>query len=104
MVNGTSMRRVSGLPLATTRVIPSRTQQRPAFSIDTSAPAAAAAVPKRTSPNVSAAALAAAPLSQTTAAAADFRQLFSGLPAPPAPVVFTPPPFVPTFRTAAVTD
>jgi hypothetical protein len=104
MVNGTSIRGVSGLPLSTTRVTPSRTQQKPAFSIDTSALAAAAAVPKRTSPDVSAAASAPAPQSQTSVAAADFRQLFSGLPAPPAQVVFTPPPFVPTFRTAAVTD
>ena len=104
MVNGTSSRRVAGLPLAAPRVSTARAQQKPVFSIDTNTPAAARTVPKQTLPNGAAVASTPAPQSQTSAAAADFRQLFNGLPAPPVPAVFTPPPFVPTFRSAAVTD
>src|SRR6185503_10735684 len=97
MVNGTSIRRLAALPLATPRVSSPRGQKRPVFSIDTSASAAASVEPKQAS------AILAAP-SQVNAGAADFRQLFGGLQATLAPVAATVWSFVPSFRTATGTD
>jgi hypothetical protein len=99
MVNGMSIRRLAALPLAATRVSPTRVQQRPVFSIATSPSTVAPVAPKPASPGAAAAVSTPAAASQVNANVADLRQLFSGLPAATADLSF-----VPTFRTATGTD
>ena len=104
MVNGTSIRRLAALPLATPRVSPTRVQKRPVFSVDTSGSGSASVTPKRVLLSASAPASAPAAPSPVNAAAENFRQLFNGLPATPAPASVAASPFVPVFRTATGTD
>jgi hypothetical protein len=108
MVNGTSIRGVAALPLATPRVSHTRGQKTSVFSMDTPGSTGAAGASRQASSTVAAPAADSAPQSQANAGAGDFRQLFNGLPASPAPAAVTAaakaPTFVPAFRTATVTD
>jgi hypothetical protein len=103
MVQGTSIHRPTALPAVAPRINSLKGRTTPGFSvISRSTPSPAASV--KTSP-VSAA-LVTTPQSQVPTATPDIRQLFNGLPAS----VITPtaataaPSFVPTFRSATVTD
>jgi hypothetical protein len=112
MVHGTSIHRPTALPAVAPRINSVKARTTPVFSaISKQAPTSVASLtksPVATAPT----SLVTTPQSQVPSAADDFRQLFGGLPGPAAPspvttpAVATPvnPPFVPSFRTASVTD
>ena len=105
MVYGTSIHRPTALPAVAPRINTVTTKTTPVFSVISRSP-------KRSSIAADPASPVTTPQSQDPAAAADFRQLFGSLPGPAVPsTVITPavatpvdPPFVPSFRTATVTD
>jgi hypothetical protein len=110
MVYGTSIHRPTALPAVAPRINTVKAKTTPVFSvISKQTPTAVASV--KQSPILAApATLVTTPQSQVPSAAADFRQLFGGGSAVPSvvstPAVATPvnPPFVPSFRTATITD
>ena len=106
MVHGTYGPRVTVFPTVAPRIKTTRARTTPVFSVASQLkPATVASVKKPPAAPV-AATPAPASQSQVNNAATDFRQLFSGLPATTSAQNTTPvnPPFVPTFRTATVTD
>ena len=105
MLQNISNRRVTATHVVTTRVIANRSKA-PVFSIDTHVPQVGDKGAKPAS-EVFPAPVAPSPQRQDHTAAADFRQLFSGLPGPAIPAADTAPPeapFVPVFRNATITD
>jgi len=112
MVNGTSIHRPTALPTVAPRINSAKAKTTPVFSvISRQAPPPMASL-KQSPISAARATLVTTPQSQVPSAAADFRQLFGSLPDPTVPsTVLTPvvvapvnPPFVPSFRTATVTD
>jgi hypothetical protein len=110
MVYGTSIHRPTALPAVAPRINSVKAKATPVFSvISKQAPTALASL-KQSPISAAPTTLVSTPQSQVPSAAADFRQLFGGgSPAPsvvstPAPAVPVNPPFVPSFRTATVTD
>jgi hypothetical protein len=108
MVHATSIHRPIGLPAAAPRVSSPKASTTPVFSISSKQVASV----KKSPASVAAANLTTTPQSQDTSASNDFRQLFGGQSGPAAPTpVTTPavaaqvdPGFVPSFRTATITD
>jgi hypothetical protein len=100
MVTGTSIHRPRALPAAAPRVNSLKTRTTPVFSLTSKSSPSTVGSTK----TAATAPLVTAPQSQVPNSSPDIRQLFSGLPA----AVVTPPAadttFVPTFRTATVTD
>jgi hypothetical protein len=110
MVNGTSIHRPTALPAVTPRINSVKAKTTPVFSvISKQAPTSLASL-KQSPISAAPTTLVSTPQSQVPSAAADFRQLFGGgSPGPSVvstPALATPvnPPFVPSFRTATVTD
>jgi hypothetical protein len=110
MVYGTSIHRPTAFPAVAPRINSVKTKTTLVFSvISKQAPTVLASL-KQSPISAAPTTLVTTPQSQVPSAAADFRQLFGG--GSPAPsVVSTPtvampvnPPFVPSFRTATVTD
>jgi hypothetical protein len=99
MVHGTSIHRPTSIPTAP-RINSVKTRTNPIFSvISKQSPTPIA--------NLAATVITTPPRSQVPAAIPDIRQLFNGLPASvvtPADITPANPPFVPSFRTATVSD
>jgi hypothetical protein len=105
MVQGTSIHRPTALPASAPRINSVKTRTTPVFSvISKQAPIVVASLKKSPSGAVPATVVT-TPQSQVPSTIPDIRQLFSGLPASVVtPAAITDAPFVPTFRTATVTD
>ena len=112
MIHGTSIHRPTTLPTVAPRINSAKTGTTSAFSvISTQSPTVAASV-QQSPVSLVPASLVTTPQSQVPSTADDFRQLFGGQPGPAVPsavttpAVTTPvhPPFIPTFRTATITD
>jgi hypothetical protein len=107
MVQGTSIHRPTALSVAAPRINSVKARTTPVFSVISRPSPTTVASLKKSPASVAPATVVTTPQSQVPSAAPDIRQLFSGVPAsvvPPAAVTTTDPPFVPTFRTATVTD
>ena len=112
MVHGTSIHRPAAFPAVTPRINSLKAKTTPVFSVISRQTPTAVASLKHSPVTGAPASPAPTPPSQDTAATADFRQLFGGSPGATAPsAVVTPAvatpldsPFVPSFRTATVTD
>jgi hypothetical protein len=106
MVHGISRHQVAIPTILATRTSSAGARATAPFSISSEPAQTVAATPARTVADQAPASLTPAPQRQANSAASDFRQLFSGLPAPNPPADATPPapPFVPAFQTATGTD
>jgi hypothetical protein len=112
MVHGTSSHRVTAIPTVAPHINTPRARTTPVFSVGSQLTAATAGSVKQSPSNAALTTPATDPQSQVNSAAADFRQLFGGGSAAPTPVrsisaqntTLANPPFVPSFRTATITD
>jgi len=107
MVQGTSIHRPTGLPAVGPRINSVRAQTTPVFSVISRPSPTTAASVKTSPPSAAPATLVTTPQSQVPSTSPDIRQLFNGLPASvvtPAAITTAAPSFVPTFRSATVTD
>ena len=110
MVNGTSIHRPTAFPAVAPRINSVKAKTTPVFSVISKQASTAIASLKQSPISATPTTLVTTPQSQVPSASADFRQLFGGGSSAPSAVV-TPsvvapvnPPFVPSFRTATVTD
>jgi hypothetical protein len=94
MVQGTSIHRPTALPAVSPRINSVKARTTPVFSVISKQQTTTVASLKKAPVSAAPATLVTTPQSQVPSTAPDIRQLFNGLPAP----------FVPTFRTATVTD
>src|SRR5216683_6730798 len=103
MVQGTSIHRPTALPASTSRINTARTRTTPVFSVISKPSPDSVASVKKSPASAVPATLVTTPQSQVPSTSLDSRQLFSGL---PSSLVTAPAgaAFVPTFRTATVTD
>ena len=106
MVQRTSIHRPTALPASTSRINTLRTRTTPVFSVIYRPNPSTIASVKKAAASAAPATLVSTPESQIPSAAPDIRQLFNGLPAsaPIAAAIMADPAFVPTFRSATVTD
>jgi hypothetical protein len=106
MVQGTSIHRPTGLPAAAPRINSVKARTTPVFSLISKPSLSTLASVKESPASAAPATLVTIPQSQVSTTTPDIRQLFNGLPASvvTSAATTTDPPFIPTFRTATVTD
>jgi hypothetical protein len=112
MVHGTSIHRPTAIPTVAPHVNTSRVRTTPVFSIGSHLTSATPASVKRSPSDAASPIPTTDSQGQVNSAAADFRQLFGGGSSAPTPVqsisaqntTLANPPFVPSFRTATITD
>ena len=102
MVQGTSIHRPTALSTVAPRINAAKSSATPVFSVLSRLSPNTVSSLKKSPAGAAPATVVNTPQSQVPSAAPDIRQLFSGV--TPAAITTANPPFVPTFRTATVTD